>query len=85
MEIIELVEDKNTLRLKVDSNEESLFSLLKVYLEESTDVDIVGLNKDHYLVDDTELLLKVKKGEPKAVLKKVLADVKKKLEEKKIK
>ena len=84
MEIIELVEEKNTLKLKVNSNEESFFSLLKVYLESSNDVDIVGLNKDHYLVDETELLLKVKKGDAKTVLKKVLAEAKKDLAKKKL-
>ena len=31
MNIIEKVDDKNVLRIIVDSNEESLFSLLKVY------------------------------------------------------
>lgn len=85
MEIIESVEDKNVLKIKVGSNEESLFSLLKVYLEKSTDVEIVGVVREHHLVNETELLLKVKKGSPKEVLKKALIEAKKDLESKKIK
>lgn len=85
MDIIDSVEDKNTLKLKVGSNEEPLFSLLKVYLENLADVEIVGVLREHHLVDETELLLKVKKGSPKEVLKKALKEAKKDLESKKIK
>ena len=58
MEIIEKVEEGNVLRILVNSNEESLFSLLKVYLENESDVDIVGVYKEHHLIDKTEFLLK---------------------------
>ena len=60
MEIIEKVEEGNVLRILVNSNEESLFSLLKVYLENESDVDIVGVYKEHHLIDKTEFLLKTK-------------------------
>lgn len=75
MEIIEKVSDKQVLRLVVDTNEESLFSLLRAYLEKNSDVDIVGLYKEHYLVDKTEFFLKTKKGEALALFKKTLAEV----------
>ena len=44
MDILEKIEDKNTLKVLVDSNEESLFSLLKVYLEQKSEVDLVGFS-----------------------------------------
>lgn len=85
MEIIEKFEEGNVLRILVDSNEESLFSLLKTYLENESDVDIVGVYKEHHLIDKTEFLLKTKKGKPLEVFKKALASVKKDLASKKIK
>ncbi len=78
------VEDKE-LRIEVDSNEESLFSLLKVTLEKESDVDIVGVYKGHHLFDKTEVYLKVKKGDPLKIFKKGLKDVKKDLLSKKVK
>lgn len=85
MEIIEKKEDEGILTLIVDSNEESLFSLLKVYLEQNSDVDIVGFYKGHHLVDKTEFFLKVKKGKALDLFKKSLKEVKKDLESKKVK
>lgn len=85
MEIIEKFEEGNVLRILVDSNEESLFSLLKTYLENESDVDIVGVYKEHHLIDKTEFLLKTKKGKPLEVFKKALISVKKDLASKKIK
>lgn len=85
MEIIELNEDKQVLKIVVDSNEESLFFLLKTYLEDLKDVDLVGVHREHHLVDKTEFFLKVAKGSPKAVFKKALKDIKKDLASKKVK
>ena len=85
MKIIDKQEDKNTLKLTVDSNEESLFSLVKVYLENMSEVDLVGLNKSHHLLDKTELYLKTKKEKPTTVLKKALAEAKKDLQNRKVK
>ena len=85
MEIIEKVADKQVLRVVVDSNEESLFSLLKTYLEESSDVDLVGVYKEHHLIDKTEFYLKTKKGSALDLFKKSLATIKKDLEKKKLK
>jgi DNA-directed RNA polymerase subunit L len=85
MKIIEKIEDKNLLKIIVDSNEESLFFLLKQYLSNNPQVDIVGVYKEHYLIDKTELLIKVKKGNAKDVLKKTLEDIKKDLNKKKVK
>jgi DNA-directed RNA polymerase subunit L len=80
MEIIEQNENGTSLSIKVSSNEETLFSVLKTYLQEQKDVDIVGFVKDHHLVDETTFHLKVKKGSAKDVLKKSLDVVKKELE-----
>ncbi len=85
MEIIELVDDGQSLRIKVDSNEESLFSLLKSNLDNNKDVSLTGIVKDHYLVNDTEFFLKVKKGSALELFKKTLDVVKKDLTSKKIK
>lgn len=85
MEILEKEVEGNTLKVVVESNEETLFSLMKVYLEESSDVDIVGFNKPHYLVDKTEFFLKTKKGNPVDVLKKALKEAQKDLTSKKVK
>ena len=85
MKIIDKIEEKDSLRVVVDSNEEAFFYLLKTYLEKNSDVDIVGVYKEHYLVDKTEFFLKVKKGKPMDVLKKALEDVKKELAKLKVK
>ncbi len=85
MEIIEKISDKQVLRVVVDSNEESLFSLLKTYLESNPDVDLVGVYKEHHLIDKTEFFLKTKKGDALTLFKKSLADIKKDLEKKKLK
>lgn len=85
MEILDKVEDGNVLQLVVNSNEESLFSLLKAYLEKNSDVDVVGLYKEHHLIDKTEFFLKTKKGNAKDLFSKVLKEVKKDLESKKVK
>lgn len=85
MNIIEKVNDKNMLRIMVDSNEESLFALLKAYIQDNSDVDLVGLYKEHHLVDKTEFFLKTKKGSAKDLFKKSLKTIKKDLQSKKVK
>ena len=85
MNIVEKVDDKNMLRIMVDSNEESLFSLLKAYIQENPDVELVGLYKEHHLVDKTEFFLKTKKGSAKDLFKKSLKTIKKDLQSKKVK
>ena len=85
MKIIEIEENKDKLRFVVDSNEESLFTLLKVYLEKESDVEIVGVFREHHLLNKTEFLIKVKKGEAKDVLKKVLPKIKKEIQSMKVK
>jgi len=85
MKIIEKVEDKNTLKLVVSSNEESLFFLIKVYLEKMSEVDVVGVYKPHYLVDSTELYIKTKKEKPIKVFEKALKEAKAELAKKKLK
>lgn len=84
MQILEQELNDNTLRILVDSDEESLFALLKVYLLDMADVDIAGYTKEHHLVDKTEFFLKVTKGKPLDVFKKGLALAKKDLESKKL-
>lgn len=85
MKVIEKADESNVLRVVVDSNEESLFSLLKVYLEQEADVDLVGVYKEHHLIDKTEFVLKTKKGKALEVFKKALAKAKKDLATKKLK
>jgi hypothetical protein len=52
-------------------------------LEANSEVDIVGVYKEHHLVDETEFFLKVKKGKALDVFKKELVKIKKDLESKK--
>jgi len=85
MEIIEKSQDGANLRFTVNSNEESLFSLLKTYLEQENDVDLVGVYKEHHLIDRTEFFLKTKKGDASAIFKKALGKIKKDLGSKKLK
>ena len=85
MKIIEKIEEKNTLKLVVSSNEESLFFLVKVYLEKMAEVDIVGIYKSHHLVDKTEFYLKTKSESPIKVLVKALKEAKKDSKDKKLK
>lgn len=86
MEIIEKVEEGNVLRIIVDSNEESLFSLLKTYLQDNSDVELSGVYREHHLIDKTEFVLKSKgKKKPIDVLKGALKDIKSDLESKKVK
>jgi len=80
MEILEQSEKDGILKIKVSSNEETLFFVLKAHLQEIPEVDIVGLVKDHYLVDVTEFYIKVKKGSAMDVFKKGLKSAKKELE-----
>ena len=80
MEISSVEHKKNELHIKVSSNEESLFMLLKGYLEEHSDVDIVGVTKEHHLIDETEFYLRVdEKKDAKEVFTKVLSSIKKEL------
>jgi DNA-directed RNA polymerase subunit L len=85
MKITQKVEEKDSLRIVVDSNEESLFYLLKQYLSQNPDIDIVGVYKEHHLVDETELFIKVKKGKPIDTLKKALKDIKTQINKQKVK
>jgi DNA-directed RNA polymerase subunit L len=85
MKIIKVEKNENILKIVVDSNEETVFSLIKAYFIKNKDVDIVGTFKDHYLIDKTEFVLKIKKGDPIKVFKKVLAEVKKEIKSMKVK
>lgn len=85
MKVLDKIEEKDSLRVVVDSNEEAFFYLLKAYLEKNPSVDIVGVYKEHYLVDKTEFFLKVKKGNPLDVFNKALDDIKKELSKLKVK
>ena len=85
MNIEEISADGTQLKIKTSSNEESLFMLLKGFLEDTKGVDIVGVTKDHHLIDETEFFLRVESGNAKDVFKKALATIKKELETIKVK
>lgn len=84
MEVIETLIEDNTCKIVFDSNEESLLYLIKAYLEKLDSIDLVGIVKDHHLVDKTEFFVKVVKGDPLKIVKSALADIKKDLESKKL-
>ncbi len=79
MKIETIKDEENILRIIVSSNEETLFSLLKVYFEQEKEVDLVGVYKEHYLIDKTEFYLKTHKQSAKKVFKSVLSKAKKDL------
>ena len=81
MKVLDKSLTEKTLTLEVDSNEETLFSMLRIYFQEMPEVDIAGFTKDHHLVDKTEFFLKVKSGNPEEVFKKGLESAKKHLGE----
>lgn len=86
MEITSINAQKNELTIKVSSNEESLFMLLKGYLEDNNDVDIVGVTKEHHLIDATEFYIRTFDGkDAKAVFTKALETIKKELQQLKLK
>lgn len=86
MEITSINAQKNELTIKVSSNEESLFMLLKGYLEDNNDVDIVGVTKEHHLIDSTEFYIRTLDGkDAKAVFTKALETIKKELQQLKLK
>ncbi len=86
MNIIEKTSENGVLKLVVDSNEESLFSVLKAHLENHSDVDIVGIHKEHHLLDKTEFYLKMAgKKDPVEFLKKELPKIKKEVDSMKVK
>lgn len=85
MEIKEISEDGNILKVVASTNEESLFMLLKAYLEQNKDVDVVGIYKGHHLIDETELHLKTKKGSASKVFKEALKVSKKDLNSRRLK
>jgi DNA-directed RNA polymerase subunit L len=68
------------LKIIFKSNEESMLMLLKSYLEDTSGVDIVGVNRDHHLLDETEFFLRVESGSAKDTLSRALKTVKKELE-----
>lgn len=85
MEIKNITHNKEVLRFVLKSNEETILSVVKTYLEESPEVDIVGVYKEHHLIDETEFYLKLKKGDAKKFFKAELPKIKEKLQELKIK
>ena len=85
MEILDISDKGDVLRFMTKSNEETLFLLIKTYLESDSSVDVVGVYKEHYLIDKTEFFVKVKKGNAKDVFLKALTKIKKDLELKKVK
>ncbi len=85
MDIIEKTAQENVLRLMVSTNEESFFSLLKSVLEKKAEVELVGIYKEHHLIDKTEFYLKTKKGNALELFKKTLKEIKKDLDNRKLK
>lgn len=85
MEISIINDNKNELKIAVPTNEESLFMLLKSHLEEVEDVDIVGITKEHHLIDDTEFYLRTYEKNAKAVFKEALKSITKELTSLKLK
>ncbi|MFP4402247.1 MAG: RpoL/Rpb11 RNA polymerase subunit family protein [Candidatus Nanoarchaeia archaeon] len=80
MKIESINAQDSELRIKFNSNEESILMLLKSYLEDTSGVDIVGVNRDHHLLDETEFFLRVDSGSAKDTFSKALKAVKKELE-----
>ena len=85
MKIVEQNDEKNVLKLKFDSNQEAFLFALKSYLAQHKDCDIVGVYKGHYLIDESEIVIKSAKGSPKKILSSALKQMKKDLQSLKLK
>jgi len=86
MEIKDKKVEGNVLKIKTSSKDGTLFYLLKVYLQSRDEVDVAGTYEGHHLVDEAEFYLRVKEGnDPEKIFKEVLSEVKKNLENKKVK
>ena len=82
--IREIKVDKNLLRIKTNHKLLDSLLLLKVYLNNNDNVLVSGVTRVHHLVDDVEFVLKVKKGDPKKIMKEIIDIIIKDLENKKI-
>ncbi len=82
--IREIKVDKNLLRIKTNHKLLDSLLLLKVYLNNNDNVLVSGVTREHHLVDDVEFVLKVKKGDPKKIMKEIIDIIIKDLENKKI-
>ncbi|MCA9486777.1 hypothetical protein H6501_00605 [Candidatus Woesearchaeota archaeon] len=84
MEIVEKKDDTTSVSLVLGSDELSLFLVVKHYLEQIPEVDIVGIARDHHLLDRSELHIKVSKGKALDALKKALKEATKDLKSRKL-
>ena len=62
----------NTLKFKIESKDENAMMALKTYLNNDDDVEIAGMYKEHYLVGDFEFIVRVKSGDVKKIITKVV-------------
>jgi DNA-directed RNA polymerase subunit L len=79
MELDKITQKNNVLEIKTTDDEETLFSLIKVFLNENSNVEIAGVFKEHHLIAETKLFVKTKKDNSKEILKKELTNIKKEL------
>ena len=85
MNIEKITDNKNTLKIDTKDDTQTIFSLLKTFLNENGDVEVSGVFKNHHLQDNTSFFLKTKKANALDVLKKELKKIKKDLNSLKLK
>jgi DNA-directed RNA polymerase subunit L len=71
--------EKNFLELKYKGDAHTILNLIKKRLLEDKNVSFAGYNKPHPLINESILVIKTKKGDPKKVLKKNIDAVTKEL------
>ena len=53
MNIEKITDNKNTLKIDTKDDTQTIFSLLKTFLNENKDVEVSGVFKNHHLQDNT--------------------------------
>ena len=85
MDIEKVENKKDVVKITTKDDTQSVFSLIKTFLQENKEVVSSGVFKKHHLIDETSFFLKSKKDNGLEVLKKELKKIKKDLNSLKIK
>ncbi|MEA2053808.1 MAG: RpoL/Rpb11 RNA polymerase subunit family protein [Candidatus Thermoplasmatota archaeon] len=80
MEVVITKDKKKEFEFEI-IGDSTILNLLKKKLLENKDVDYAGWSIEHPLLSNPKFYVRVKKGEAKEIVKKVISDIKKDIEE----
>ena len=73
---VEVVEsDKDFVKIKFDGDAHTILNLIKKKLLDDKSVSFAGYNKPHPLINESFLVVKSKKGDPKKIVKSCIDDI----------